>query len=202
MIEAPVNTEHLGDPLGEGGVGFAVSGDVGGNVNVGARAQRRQKIEFLEDESDFASAQPRTFTIRKTGEIDTIDDDAAGIGAREAADHIKERGFAAARRAHHGDEFAALDNERNAAQRGHVDLAHTISFAQFSGFDEGRHPLKRYHTASAWLEAQAATKGRIGGVIVRLGPRLRINSSRMRSSNSAGSYMPLGRKISASESRS
>ena len=44
----------------------------------------------------------------------------------EAAEDRHERRFAGARRAHDGDELAALDRQADAAQRLHVDVADVI----------------------------------------------------------------------------
>lgn len=51
------------------------------------------------------------------------------------------------------------------------------------------------------LDQDAAVK-RSSRPVARFGPRLRTNRIRMRSSNSAGAYIPLGRNTSATVSRS
>ena len=142
MLQTLGDAEHPGDLLEERGIGRGQAGNVNGDLDIRARAQRRQKIEFLEDESDFALAQPGALAVGKRREIHAIDGDASRVGAGQSAEQIKKRGLAAARRAHDRDELPFLHAEGNAAQGWHINLANPIGFAQFPGFDEGRHPVK------------------------------------------------------------
>ena len=118
------------------------AGNVNGDLDIRARAQRGQKIEFLEDESDLALAQPGALAVGKGGEIHAVDGDASRVGAGQSAEQIKERRLAAARRAHDRDELPFLHAEGDATQGWHIDFANPVGFAQFPGFDEGRHPVK------------------------------------------------------------
>ena len=142
MLQALGDAQHLGDFLQERGIGLAQAGDVNRDLDVRARAERRQKIEFLEHESDLALAQPRALAVGKRGEIHAVDGNASRIGAGQSAKQIKERGLAAARRADDGDELALLHAEGNTAQGRHIHFANPVGFAQFSRFNEGRHPVK------------------------------------------------------------
>ena len=65
--------EHFGDLLQKYGIGRALTGDVSRDLDVRPRAESRQEIEFLEDESDFAFAQARALSIGKCREINAVD---------------------------------------------------------------------------------------------------------------------------------
>ena len=84
------------------------AGNVQRDIDVGARVECGQQIEFLEDESDLAFAQLGALGIGELGEIVAVDDDVAGVGARQSAQQIKESGFAAARWAHDADKLSLL----------------------------------------------------------------------------------------------
>jgi len=142
MVETSGDAEQFGNLLQVCGIGSAEAGDVGSDVDVALSGKRGEKVEFLEDESYFAFAEAGALGVGKRGEIDAVDGDAAGVGAGKASEQVKERGLAAAGRADYGDELTLLHAERDAAQRGHVNLANAVSFAEFSSLDEGGHPIK------------------------------------------------------------
>ena len=60
----------------------------------------------------------------------------------QSAEHIKKCGLPAPRRAHDGNELPFFYAEGNTTKRWHIHFANPVGFAQFSGFNEGRHPLK------------------------------------------------------------
>src|SRR5260370_3054419 len=101
MLQTLGDAKHVGDPLQERGIRLAQTGDVNGDLDVRARAERRQKIEFLEHESDLALAQPGAFAVGKGGEIHAVDSNASRIGAAKSAKQIKDRGLATAEPAEH-----------------------------------------------------------------------------------------------------
>ncbi len=59
-------------------------------------------------------------------------------GAVESAEQGKQRGFAAARRSHDRDELAGRDLQRDPAERGHSDLAHTVHAHHVGELDADR----------------------------------------------------------------
>ena len=111
MLQTFGDAKHVGDLLKERRIGLAQTGDVNGDLDVRTRAERGQKIEFLKDKSDFALAQPGALAVGKGGEIHAVDGNASRIRAGQSAKQIKERGLAAARRAHDGDELTLLHTE-------------------------------------------------------------------------------------------
>src|SRR5208283_950362 len=190
MLQTLRDTKHLGDLLQEHGIGGAQPGNVSSDFDIRARAESRQKIEFLEDESDLAFAQPGALAIGKRGKIHAIDGDASRVGVGQSPEQIKERGLAAARGANDGDELPFLHAEGDTAQGWHINFANPVGFTEFPSFDEERHPLKRYHTRAAKFGSNAhatlacaASRARRSST-GRLGPRLRTSNTRMRSSRS------------------
>src|ERR1700716_2811111 len=103
MLQTLGDAKHVGDLLQERGIGLAQTGDVNRDLDVRARAERRQKIEFLKHESDLALAQPGALAVGESGEIHAVDSNASRIRAVQSAKQIKERGLAAARRPHDGN---------------------------------------------------------------------------------------------------
>src|SRR5438552_3788576 len=126
MIQPLFQPQQFYDAVEVSLVAAAVaSRDIDGNLNIRARAQRRQQVEFLEDESDLALAHFGAFRIRELREIVAIDEDVADVRTSQTAKDIKQCGLPAARRPDNRDELAFLSAERNAAQGRHFDLAYT-----------------------------------------------------------------------------
>ena len=104
------------------------------------RAQGGQQVEFLEDESNFALAQPGAFGVGELGEIVAIDDHVPGIGPSQSTQQVEKGGFAAARGADDADKLSLLHAEGDTPERRNVNFSHAVGLAKFDGFDEGRHP--------------------------------------------------------------
>ena len=123
------------------GIANAVrAGDIERDINIRLRIQGRQQVEFLEDESDLALAQPGALGVGELREIVAVDDDVPGIGASQSSQQVEKRGFAAARRAYDADKFSLLHIKGDTPEGGNINFAHAVGLAQFDGFDEGRHP--------------------------------------------------------------
>ena len=88
----------------------------------------RQQIEVLKNKTDLAIANVRELVSLQSGHIRSVEQVAACAWPIETADNIHQSRFAGAARAHQGDEFTALDLERNAAHRPHFHLAGAIRF--------------------------------------------------------------------------
>src|ERR1039458_5708839 len=121
MLQTLGNAEHPGDLLQECGIGSSPAGNISGDLDIRAGAERGQKIKFLEDESDLAFAQAGALAVGKRGEIDAVNGDASRVGLGQPAEQIKQRGLTAARRAHDGDKLPLLHAEGDAAQGGARD---------------------------------------------------------------------------------
>src|SRR5437762_14216343 len=94
-------------------------------LDVFQRARTGQEVERLEDEPDLAVADPRELGPRETGDVLAVQDVAAGRRGVETAEDIHEGGLPRTGGAHHRHELAALDLDRQAAER--VDRVWTES---------------------------------------------------------------------------
>ena len=129
--------EKIGDAVEVRGIAVAVAGNFAARSSIlRTRVERRQQVEFLEDESDLALAHAGALGVGERGQVVAIEHDAAAVGARQSAQKIEQRGLAAARRADHADELALLHAEGNSAQRLDLDFADVIGLAQVFCFDE------------------------------------------------------------------
>ena len=75
------------------------------------RGKIRHEMELLEHKSDFFRAITDQLVFAALGEIDIVDDDAAGSERVEAAKNIDQSGFAGAGGAHERDPFAGVHVE-------------------------------------------------------------------------------------------
>ena len=130
-------------------MGSVRAGDIQRDINVGLRIEGGQQVEFLEDESDLALAQPGALGVGELRKVVAVNDDVAGVGASQSAQQVEKRGFAAARRADDADKFSLLHAKGDTPEGGNINFAHAVGLAQFDGFDEGRHPTDRYYTKPA-----------------------------------------------------
>ena len=87
-----------------------------------------QQIKTLKDETDFAVPNVSKLVSVQFRNIRAIEHVTTGRRPIEATENIHERRFARAARAHQGNEFTALNLERNAAHRPHFHLAGAIRF--------------------------------------------------------------------------
>src|SRR5437764_15482959 len=94
MAETLGQTQEPNNLLEVSGVVAAIlAGDVYGNINVGSGIECGQQIEFLKYETDFRLAEAGARRIREAGEIHSINDYFAAIGASESTDHIEQCGL-------------------------------------------------------------------------------------------------------------
>ena len=109
MVHARLQAEQLDHGVHLGARGsVAVPGDVARQGDVAIGGEGGEQIKSLEDEADFLLAQFRSLPFAHLPEVHSIEEDPAGGGRRQAADHIEERGFAAARRSYQAHEFSVL----------------------------------------------------------------------------------------------
>src|SRR6185312_16892663 len=139
MFQASGHAQHFRYLLKEFRIGSVAAGDLAGNLDVVARGERWQKIELLEDKTDFALAHRRALRIRKRGEVRAINEHAAGGGLSQPAQNVKQRGLSAAGRAHNAYELALLGGQAHAAHGGHIYLPNAVNFAYILCLDDVRH---------------------------------------------------------------
>src|SRR5207249_2944529 len=101
-------------------------------------ARPGQEVVCLEDEPDLAVADPCELGPREAGDILAVQDVPAGRGRVETAEKVHEGGLPRARGAHHRHELAALDLDRQAAERMNRVWAESIVLRELLG-DDQRH---------------------------------------------------------------
>src|SRR5690348_13505225 len=156
VSQAVRNAQHLYDALKELVFFFGVgSCNVFGDGDIGVSVQGRQQVELLENEADLALAHLGSLSVREPGEVLAVNHHPAGIGVGQAAQEVKQGGFAAARRAHNGHEFALLHVKGDAAQSRHLHFADVVSLAQFLSYDDRGHwkTLMLHEAASSLPES-------------------------------------------------
>src|SRR5882672_12044634 len=108
MVKTSGDPQHLRDLVKKSFVQAVSACDLAGNLNIALRGERGQKVEFLEDETDFLFAHFRALRVRELGKIGAINQHATGGGTRESAKNIEQSRFAAAGRANNADKLALL----------------------------------------------------------------------------------------------
>jgi hypothetical protein len=129
------------------------SGNLMSDTDVGSGVKRGQKIELLEHKADFAFAQRSTFRIGKLSEIHAIDEHASTSGAGKTSENVEERRLSAAGRTYDTDEFAAFHIETRPTQRGHVNFADVINFADVLCLDNVGHGKFSVYTTNPGRDA-------------------------------------------------
>ena len=76
-----------------------------------------EEVERLEDEPDFAVADPRELARRQASDIFAVQEVAAAGGGVETTKNVHEGGLPRAGGTHDRDELATRDPERQAADR-------------------------------------------------------------------------------------
>jgi len=99
-------------------------------------AQRRQKVEELEDEADVLAAEPGQLLVVQPGDVGAVDEDRAGGRAVESGEDVHERGLARAGRAHHGRHATARDLQRDAAEGVDRGVAVAVPTGEPAGVDD------------------------------------------------------------------
>ena len=108
-----------------------------GELDVFEGGRAGEEVETLEDEAEFLVTQVGALVAVEAGDIDAIEQVAAGSGAVEAAQRVHEGGLAGAGRAHDGDEFAGVHFEADAADGVDLEFAVAVGFADVLELDYG-----------------------------------------------------------------
>src|SRR4051794_24974109 len=96
----------------------------------------REQIETLKDEPDLRVADDGALVAVERRDVDAVEFVRAVGGTVEAAEDVHQRRLAGAGGAHHGDELPLIDEEVDASERAHFDLAHRIDLGQALDFDD------------------------------------------------------------------
>src|SRR3984957_8488387 len=118
---------------------LVAAGDFPCDLDIVARGQSGQQIEFLKDKANLGLAQSGALGIAKPGKVDSVDQHATRSRTRKAAKDVEEGRFTAARRPHNADELARRDDKGNVAEGRHIDLACPVYLADVLCLDNGLH---------------------------------------------------------------
>ncbi len=94
-----------------------------GKADIIDRAGPREEIEALEDEAEARAADAGEFRLLEPRDVDAVEEVPPAGRTIEAAQDRHQRRLARSRRAHDGDEFAALDRQADALERLHLRVA-------------------------------------------------------------------------------
>ena len=135
------------------------------HLDVFARGRPRQQVEPLEYKADFFVAHIRERVAVERGNVNAIQPVMPARRPVQRADHVHQRAFAGAARAHDGDEFAGKNLQRNAAHRMDVHLAGVIRLVDGVELDDGvgRHKTNQEFKSAHARETAAQRTGRRGG---------------------------------------
>src|SRR5271157_2679271 len=108
MLEAIVNAQQPSDAVDVGALTSPVTlpCNIAGDGNVAFGGQGREQIELLEDESDLRLAHVCARRIGQGSEVNAVNEYATGVGLRQSAKDVEQRGLTAAGRPYDGYEFA------------------------------------------------------------------------------------------------
>jgi hypothetical protein len=120
-----------------------------GDIFLGRGA--RQEVEVLKDEADAAAADAGQGRLAQPSGVDPFEPVAALAGLVEAAENIHQGRFAGAGTAHDGDEFAALDRERNPIERRHLIGAQPVDPADLLEVDDRHQKCSPGGRRCCWL---------------------------------------------------
>ena len=107
-------------------------------LHVFDRGGARQQVEPLEHESDLPVADRRQLVVREMRDVAAVQQIASAGRAIEAAQDVHERRLSRAGRSDHGDELAAADVERDAAEGVHRRALHGVGLRDVVRGDQRR----------------------------------------------------------------
>ncbi len=137
VVQAVGHAHRRQRPFGAAAALGAVQAGVGERqFDVGERGGAGDEVEGLEDEAELAVAQVGELVLVEVVGVGAVDQVAPAGGDVEAAKDVHQRALAAAGAAHDRDEVAALDAQRDAAQRWHADRADRVGLADVADVDD------------------------------------------------------------------
>ena len=111
-------------------------GDVGAELDVLERRERREEVERLEDERDGAAPEGEELATGRVGQIPPAHDDRPARRGVERADDVQQRRLAAARRPEDHAELAGAHAEGDVVERDDVRIADAIAAAGAAQLDQ------------------------------------------------------------------
>ncbi len=133
VIEASRDAEELGENVEAVRI-EAVAVNVLGERDVVAGGERRQEIEFLEDEANFVAAKVGAGGVAEGGKVVAIEHDAASRGAGEGAHDVEHGRFAAPGGPHDGEKIAGHNVNTDTAKSGNFELTRAINLPKIFSF--------------------------------------------------------------------
>ena len=94
-----------------------------------SRGERRDEIELLEDDADFAAAEERRRAFVEVVHVASGQDDLTGIGTVEGGEQVQECAFAAAGLTHDGEEAGVLNGKIHTTQGFHYTIAESVGLS-------------------------------------------------------------------------
>ena len=113
------------------------AGELEREEDVLLRGEHGEEVEELEDEADVLAPELRQLGVAELGDGRPVDLDVALGGTVEAGEDVHEGRLAGARGPHDGGELAALDVQRDAAQRSHRGVAFAVDADDVVRRDDG-----------------------------------------------------------------
>ena len=102
------------------------------------RSRGSDQVVALENESEGVAPKAGQLVGRQRRHVDALERIAAAGRPVETAEDVHQRRLARARRAHHGDELAGVDGERDAVQNLDRDVAGVVSLGESGKLDQRR----------------------------------------------------------------
>src|SRR5207237_87384 len=96
----------------------------------------REKIERLENKTDFSISNRGQFVIVHFRDVFPIEFIAPGSRGIQTTKHVHQRRLSAAARAHDGDVFVLMNLQRHSAQRAHGLFAHHVILGDVFDVDD------------------------------------------------------------------
>jgi hypothetical protein len=116
-----------------------IAGNEERQAHVLGHAEQRDEVEVLEHEAGLRAPGQGPLLLVEARDADPVDHDLAGGRQVESAQEVQHRRLAGSRRAHDGNEFAAIDGQGDAAQRLDAGLAERVALDEITGLEDHRH---------------------------------------------------------------
>ena len=139
------------------------------HLDIFQRRRARKQVETLKDKADFFIADIGERIAVERGNVNAIKQIIAAARTVERADHVHQRAFAGAARAHERHEFARKNLQRNPAHRVDIHFAGVIHLVDVRELDDriglhgksdqrilGKPPPSGFAGVAAWVPVETA----------------------------------------------